>query len=100
MLLLIYYFHILPASLLPPEVSSLEISPYSSVIGTPDTSADYHTTLLDQGQIGSRESDMNLTVSQKQRFTIQEISPEWGYSTEATKVCFMHNHIMFAAANI
>ncbi|XP_039047336.1 calmodulin-binding transcription activator 4-like isoform X3 [Hibiscus syriacus] len=28
----------------------------------------------------------SLTVRQKQKFTIQEISPEWGYTSEVTKV--------------
>lgn len=32
-------------------------------------------------------TDSSLTVARKQKFTIREISPEWGYSSEATKVC-------------
>lgn len=65
------------------------LSPYSFMIETPETNADDFTALLDQGQIGPLESEMSLTVSQEQKFTIQEISPEWGYANEATKVCFM-----------
>lgn len=33
--------------------------------------------------------DSSLTVSQIQRFSIREISPEWAYSTGGTKVCSM-----------
>ncbi|RXH71603.1 hypothetical protein DVH24_025104 [Malus domestica] len=47
---------------------------------------DYYTQLFEQGQIGSVDSDISLTVAQNQKFTIREISPEWGYATEATKV--------------
>lgn len=79
----------MPASMLYPKVSSLVLSPYSFMIEMPETNADDFTVLLDQGQIGPLESEMSLTVSQEQKFTIQEISPEWGYANEATKVCFM-----------
>ncbi|KAM0987749.1 hypothetical protein ACFX2J_011775 [Malus domestica] len=68
---------------LPQEVDSFNLSPYSSVTGT---HSDYYTQLFEQGQIGSLESDVSLTVAQNQKFTIREISPEWGYATEATKV--------------
>lgn len=33
--------------------------------------------------------DSSLTVSQMQRFSIREISPEWAYTTGNTKVCSM-----------
>ncbi|RXH79917.1 hypothetical protein DVH24_041064 [Malus domestica] len=68
---------------LPQEVDSFNLSPYSSVTGT---HSDYYTQLFEQGQIGSLESDVSLTVAQNQKFTIREISPEWGYATEATKI--------------
>ncbi|XP_031124531.1 calmodulin-binding transcription activator 4 isoform X3 [Ipomoea triloba] len=46
-----------------------------------------YTTLFNQGQIGiSLEADLGLTIAQKQKFTIKEISPDWGYATAATKV--------------
>ncbi|TXG67144.1 hypothetical protein EZV62_008419 [Acer yangbiense] len=42
---------------------------------------------FDQDQIGvPLEGYLSLTVAQKQKLTIREISPEWGYTTEATKV--------------
>ncbi|XP_057493927.1 calmodulin-binding transcription activator 4-like isoform X1 [Actinidia eriantha] len=48
---------------------------------------DYLTTLFDQGQIGlDLKTDSRLTIAQKQKFTVREISPEWGYAYEATKV--------------
>lgn len=71
------------SSLLPQQVDSFKISPYSSVI---ETHSDYYTSFFEQEQIGHLDSDISLTVAQKQKFTIREISPEWGYATEATKV--------------
>ncbi|GFY88119.1 calmodulin-binding transcription activator protein with CG-1 and Ankyrin domain [Actinidia rufa] len=48
---------------------------------------DYLTTLFDQGQIGlDLKTDSRLTIAQKQKFTVREMSPEWGYAYEATKV--------------
>ncbi|XP_030496225.2 calmodulin-binding transcription activator 4 isoform X4 [Cannabis sativa] len=32
------------------------------------------------------DNGVSLTTEQKQKFTIHEISPEWGYATEATKI--------------
>lgn len=56
-------------------------------MGTRETNSGYYTTLFDQGQIGMPlEADSSLTVAQKQKFTIREISPEWSYATESTKV--------------
>lgn len=60
---------------------------YSSAMSTYADNPDNYTTLFDQSQIGiSFEGDLSLTVSRKQKFTIREISPEWGYTSEATKV--------------
>lgn len=84
----------LPASsLLPQQVDSFKISPYSSAI---ETHSDYYTSFFEEEQIGHLDSDISLTVSQKQKFTIREISPEWGYATEATKVCFLFRNAPLA----
>ncbi|XP_021999261.1 calmodulin-binding transcription activator 4 isoform X1 [Helianthus annuus] len=49
--------------------------------------ADLYSTLFDQGQIETPlTSDSSLTIAQVQKFSIREISPEWGYVTEPTKV--------------
>ncbi|KAK0602421.1 hypothetical protein LWI29_033183 [Acer saccharum] len=73
--------------LLPQEVNSFKSPAYSSVIGNNETNSDYNTMFFDQDQISvPLEGDLSLTVAQKQKFTIREISPEWGYTTEATKV--------------
>lgn len=51
---------------------------------------DQCTTIFDQDQIGiSFEANMSLTIVQKQKFTIHDISPDWGYASDATKVCLM-----------
>ena len=48
---------------------------------------DLYSTLFDQGQTETPlASDSSLTIAQEQKFTIREISPEWGYATERTKV--------------
>ncbi|KAG6712469.1 hypothetical protein I3842_05G105400 [Carya illinoinensis] len=58
-----------------------------NTIETHEITSDYYTTLLRQDQTGMLlEANSSLTVAEKQKFTIQEISPEWGYETEATKV--------------
>lgn len=47
----------------------------------------YYPTLYDQGQIEiPLEADSSLTIAREQKFTICEVSPEWGYASEATKV--------------
>lgn len=77
----------LPASLSQPqEVESFKISPYSSAI---ERHSDYFTSFFEQGHMGNLDSDISLTVAQKQKFTIREISPEWGDANEPTKVCFL-----------
>ncbi|KAG2706575.1 hypothetical protein I3760_05G109900 [Carya illinoinensis] len=58
-----------------------------NTIETHEITSDYYTTLLRQDQTGMLlEANSSLTVAEKQKFTIREISPEWGYETEATKV--------------
>ncbi|KAJ6713728.1 CALMODULIN-BINDING TRANSCRIPTION ACTIVATOR CAMTA [Salix viminalis] len=73
--------------LLPEEAENFELPAYSSVIETHENNSNYYAMLYDQGHLGMTiEADSNLTVAQQQKFTIYEISPEWGYATEATKV--------------
>ena len=78
------------SSFLGQEVDSFKSSMYSSVTLPEESSTDLLAMFFDQGVSGSLESDINLTVAQEQKFTIREISPEWGYGTEATKVCFVY----------
>ncbi|XWS22785.1 hypothetical protein CRYUN_Cryun29cG0066000 [Craigia yunnanensis] len=69
------------------EVENIEIPSYSSAIEAIDTKSDYYAMLFNQDGIGiPLAADSSLTIAQKQKFTIQEISPEWGYSSEPTKV--------------
>ncbi|KAJ9169311.1 hypothetical protein P3X46_017517 [Hevea brasiliensis] len=73
--------------LLPQEVQNVEIPAYSPVLVTHETNPDYHPVLYDQGQLEVPiEADSSLTIAQQQKFTIHEISPEWGFTSEATKV--------------
>uniref|UniRef100_A0A5B7B9D0 Putative calmodulin-binding transcription activator 4 isoform X2 n=1 Tax=Davidia involucrata TaxID=16924 RepID=A0A5B7B9D0_DAVIN len=76
------------ASLLPPqEVENFKFPAYTPATNTHETNSGYYTTLFDQDQIAmSLEADSSITIAEKQKFTIREISPEWGYASEATKV--------------
>ncbi|KAJ6853140.1 calmodulin-binding transcription activator 4-like isoform X2 [Iris pallida] len=50
-------------------------------------SSDFQGMWFDQDHFGvTVGADSGLTVAQKQRFSIREISPEWAFSSESTKV--------------
>ncbi|GKV17650.1 hypothetical protein SLEP1_g28124 [Rubroshorea leprosula] len=73
--------------MLPHEVENVETAAHSSVMEALETNSIYCRMLFNQGQIGTPlATDSNITIAEKQKFTIREISPDWGYSTEATKV--------------
>ncbi|KAG8639968.1 calmodulin-binding transcription activator 4 isoform X3 [Manihot esculenta] len=75
------------SELLPQDVENFDIPLYSPVLGTHETNPDYYSMLYDEGHLGVPiEPDSSLTVSRQQKFTIREISPEWGFTSEATKV--------------
>ncbi|KAM7487124.1 hypothetical protein LguiB_024608 [Lonicera macranthoides] len=76
------------SSMLPPqEVEDFKFPTYSSAVNTYGTNPDYYTSFFDDAEIGMPlEADSSLTIAQKQKFMIREISPEWGYSSEATKI--------------
>ncbi|KAK1415859.1 hypothetical protein QVD17_31647 [Tagetes erecta] len=53
---------------------------------------DIDSTLFDEGQNGMPlESDSSFTIAPEQKFTIREIAPEWGYTSEPTKVLIIGN---------
>lgn len=69
------------------EVDDLNFAACSPSISTYGANSDHYMAILEQGPVGlPLEESSSLTVSQKQKFTIHEISPEWGYAHEATKV--------------
>ncbi|GJR31697.1 ankyrin repeat-containing protein [Tanacetum coccineum] len=76
------------SSILPSQ--ELEDSAFPTYIPTRNmyqNDADIYSTLFDQGQNGtSLASESSLTIAQEQKFTIREISPEWVYVTEPSKV--------------
>lgn len=79
----------------PQDVGSVQIPPHSSAIQTLETDCDYYPVLLNQGLIGSPLSaDSNLTIAEKQKFRIREISPGWGYSAEPTKVIIVGSYVI------
>ncbi|KAJ8547724.1 hypothetical protein K7X08_011310 [Anisodus acutangulus] len=69
------------------QLEDFKYPTYPPEITTFGSNPDQYTTIFDQDQIGtSLEDEMSLTIAQKQKFTIRDISPDWGYSSEATKV--------------
>ncbi|KAG5521817.1 hypothetical protein RHGRI_034144 [Rhododendron griersonianum] len=69
------------------EVENFKYPAYSPLTNFLYTNPDYFPEPFDQGQLGiDLEADSRLTIAPKQKFTIREISPEWGFSTFATKV--------------
>ncbi|KAL7110050.1 hypothetical protein ACP275_05G001100 [Erythranthe tilingii] len=74
------------SSLIFQEVDSLKFDAYSPLSNAYGTTADY-TSLFDQDGLGiSPENNISLTVAQKQKFTIREISPEWCYTSDGAKI--------------
>ncbi|CAL5349663.1 unnamed protein product [Camellia sinensis] len=63
-------------------VKNFNFPAYSPETNIRHTEPNYFTTLFDL----DLDTDTSLTIAQKQKFTIREISPEWGYAFEATKV--------------
>ncbi|KAK1381622.1 Calmodulin-binding transcription activator 4 [Heracleum sosnowskyi] len=78
----------LPTSmLLPEEVEYFKVASDSPSMDVYGVNSDHFTTVFEQVQTEMPlQETPSLTVSQKQLFTIHEISPEWGYAHEATKV--------------
>ncbi|XP_030459800.1 calmodulin-binding transcription activator 4 isoform X1 [Syzygium oleosum] len=75
------------ASLLLSELDNFQLSVYPSTGETHGANPEYYPVLFGQGQPGmSVVGNSCLTVAKTQKFTIEEISPEWGYTTEATKI--------------
>lgn len=73
------------ASLL--ELDNFEVSAYPSFGETHGANPEYYPVSFGQGQPGiSVVGSSCLTVAKNQKYTIREISPEWGYTTEATKI--------------
>lgn len=77
----------LAASLLLSELDNFQVSVYPSMGEAHGANAEYYPVLFGQGEPGmSVVGNSCLTVAKNQKYTIREISPEWGYTTEATKV--------------
>ncbi|XP_038997320.1 calmodulin-binding transcription activator 4-like [Hibiscus syriacus] len=68
------------------EVKNVEIPSGPAAIQDLGTVSDFDK-IFNQDKIGiPLVTSPSSTVPQKQKFTIQEISPEWGYTSEVTKV--------------
>ncbi|MED6160075.1 hypothetical protein PIB30_048000 [Stylosanthes scabra] len=64
--------------------------PLYSTVEAQQRSSDYYATSFDEIQIPQPlDADLSLTISQKQKFTIRTILPEWCYATETSKVAII-----------
>ncbi|KAI4343405.1 hypothetical protein L6164_010757 [Bauhinia variegata] len=83
---------------LPQEIGSVKFPAHSSTVEIQEADSDYYATFFDQSQIGAPlGADSGLTVAQTQKFTIKEVSPEWGYATETTKVIIVGSFLCHAS---
>ncbi|KAJ0988825.1 hypothetical protein J5N97_007181 [Dioscorea zingiberensis] len=72
----------------------------TSATGNSTYPPDYTGMLYDESQFGMPlVTDSSLTVAQKQLFSINEISPEWAFASENTKV-LCHVRSMNSLSNI
>ncbi|KAF5177856.1 Calmodulin-binding transcription activator [Thalictrum thalictroides] len=67
------------------DVEYSKVSANTSGTSTHEAVSDFYFDDMDQLEV-LFGADSRLTCAQKQRFHIQEISPDWGYATEDTKV--------------
>ncbi|KAG7589212.1 Ankyrin repeat-containing domain superfamily [Arabidopsis suecica] len=73
--------------LLPQDLGSFEVPVSYSALGALENNDDYCSMRDNEGKISlSFEEEMRLAGAHKQKFTIHDISPEWGYANETTKV--------------
>ncbi|CAH2065869.1 unnamed protein product [Thlaspi arvense] len=68
--------------LLPQDLAPFELPACYPELGAPENNTEYCRMMDNEGKMGlPLEQEMR-----QQKFTIQEISPEWGYANETTKV--------------
>lgn len=81
--------------LLPEEAEYFKVASYSPSMDIYGVNSDHFTTVFEEVQTEMPlQETPSLTVSQKQLFTIHEISPEWGYAHKATKVSFYFSNFV------
>ncbi|KAG8383308.1 hypothetical protein BUALT_Bualt05G0171200 [Buddleja alternifolia] len=69
------------------EIDSITNPAYSPVPHTYGNTPDCYSSLFDQDELRiADENSINLTISQKQKFTIREISPDWCYTSDGAKI--------------
>ncbi|KAK4486062.1 hypothetical protein RD792_008727 [Penstemon davidsonii] len=73
--------------MIPQEVDSMEYPIYSPSLNAYGINPDSYSSLFDLDELGiSHDNSISLTIAQKQKFTIREISPEWCFTSEGAKV--------------
>lgn len=73
-----------PSISLPQEIEDFKFPSYIPARNLSDNYPDFYSTVFDQGQTGMPLQPN--TISQVQKFTIRDIAPEWGSTSEPTKV--------------
>lgn len=76
--------------MLPQEDEEFKFSAHPHATNFYEANLYHFTGMLKQDQIGvPLQATPSPTISKKQKFTLHEISPNWGYANETTKVCFL-----------
>ncbi|PKI76989.1 hypothetical protein CRG98_002492 [Punica granatum] len=65
---------------------NIKIPAHPSEVEIPETSLEDYSHLFDQIPLGMLPESSSLTVAQVQKYSIKDISPQWSYSNEATKI--------------
>ncbi|KAJ9549602.1 hypothetical protein OSB04_022145 [Centaurea solstitialis] len=69
------------------ELEDVKFSSYAHAKSMYGSDPDFYPAAFDQEHIRMPlQPDSSLVVAQEQKFTIRQISPDWGYATESTKV--------------
>ncbi|KAK9063540.1 hypothetical protein SSX86_017410 [Deinandra increscens subsp. villosa] len=73
-------------ALLLDELEDFKFPTYTPTRSLSGSYPNIYSTMFDEGQGISLESDSRFAIEGEQKFTIREIAPEWGYASEPTKV--------------
>lgn len=86
---------IVPASLNFQDVDSLKYDAYHPISLDFGNTPDLDPSSFDQHRLGSSiDTHMSLTIAQKQKFTIREISPDWCFSSDGAKVMSLKSNLL------
>ncbi|XP_010470633.1 PREDICTED: calmodulin-binding transcription activator 4 isoform X1 [Camelina sativa] len=86
--------------LFPRDLGSFKVPASYSALVAPENNGEY-CRMMDDGELGLPfEQEMSLTGACNQKFTIQDISPEWGFANETTKVIIIGSFLCDSAESM